>query len=811
MSKQFLYLFNLLLIVPTVIWAQTTTIHIYNRQTKLDIPFAIVRFGASGYGAISNYNGEFTFLSTQTKDSNIDFFEITCLGYVIQRIPIPEHDTAIYLQPDEHTLDEITIKPPFEKIRRILNNAIEHKYQNNPDKYERYQCHVYYKMAVDAQVPDPAEANISEETAGMRKLLSNKHLLLSETYSIRTWQKPDQLQEDVLATRLSGFKKSMFTSMVTDVLPFHAYTDYLTVNGQDYHNPVSKGYEQYYKFNLSDEVLQGIDTIWVLSFAPKKASEYEMSGKVFINSDGYAIANFVANVKDTILDRTVTLEQQYEKVVYDEHGKKWFPKHLNYTINWVIRSDKKTLPIKMFGTSDIDSVNFNVVDFGFNKKHTIRIDEHANQSLKMNELRMQQLTEKDSASYHAMDSIGERKHFDKSMDLFSKIPEWRIPVKGFDIDLKDIFAYNEYEGVRLGLGLRTNEKIVKWLSVGAYGCYGFSDAHWKYGGFAELYLDKYKETALKCSYTNDISDPGRVRINTELDKNYLNAYLMTRVDHVTSYYTSIKKKFGYWNIELWGRREYIVPQYKYVFINNGNGYAAYNAKEVALNMRYAFGERTAPFYGVYYNMPNKYPVCYVKIVSGVLDSGKLTIPYIQAVAAMVWHKHINRLGYEHILVAGGKSVSENTLPISKLFAGTGYNYNSPSYDPTPYTFGGMMTITPYQFYSDQFISLYYCHDFDWKLYKKQFGTSDLSSAPNISLQYNLLYGKLAQRAAHEFVSFSVPDPAYQEAGLILKNILRVKYLGVYYLTVDLGYFCNLTQSGNILSTGRTVIGGGFEF
>jgi len=55
----------------------------------------------------------------------------------------------------------------------------------------------------------------------IRDFLANNHMIFSETYSKRNYRKPMQLQEDVIASRFSGLKKTYFTFLVTDILPFH--------------------------------------------------------------------------------------------------------------------------------------------------------------------------------------------------------------------------------------------------------------------------------------------------------------------------------------------------------------------------------------------------------------------------------------------------------------------------------------------------------------------------------------------------------------------------------------------------------------
>ena len=802
----------LFLLLPLCVQAQLKVSgHIYDAGSRAPLPFATVKFDSKGHGTVAGLDGRFD--AEVAGIGPADSAEVSYMGYEPQKIALLPV-TDVYLQPLKSALAEVVVKPPYDKIRHILNQAIAARDANDPDKYDWYQCRVYYKMAIDVSLPDVPAGDTDREKKQLKGFLDNQHLLMSETYSRRTWKKPQQLQEDVLGTRVSGFRRSMFTSLVTDVLPFHSYSDYINLNGKDYHNPVSRGYEQYYKFGLEDELMQGADTVWVLSFRPAAANNNELRGTVYINSDGYAISDLIASSADTILKRNLRIEQQYERITANGE-RHWFPVQLNYLIDWDQhlngKTGKRVVSYHLKGNSQIDSVSWKEQPgFRFDKAHTVKLQAAADvlDTATWNTLRPLALDAREARTYHVIDSFGQKKHFDQVMDHMARLPEAKVSLGLFDIDLKRFFSSNYYENFRLGAGMQTSDKWLKWLSVGGWAGYGFKDAHWKYGLFTELYADKARESVFRLSYTDDINDPGRIHMNSDLDKNYLNTYLLQRVDHVKTYTASVKKKFGYLGLELTARMQQIDPRYAYALATDGIDHNTFAASEVSLNFRYAFGERTAPFFGYYYPVSGRYPIWYGKMTTGLLHTSNTDIPYTQALTALLWHRHINRLGFEHFLVEGGASVSGQPLPLSKLFAGNGYRYDQGSANTVSiYTFGGFMTMYPYAFYSDRFASFMFRHDFDWKLYCAAIPGSSFSSAPFISLQYNLLYGKLHDVEAQKYVAFAVPDNAYHEAGLLLNNVLRANYVNLYYFTLNLGYFYHAAPGG----TGKLVAGLGVEF
>lgn len=784
---------------------------VYDAKSKEAVPFATIRFGNTGQGMVADLYGKFEIPEKYVAE--LPFIEVSGTGYKKQHIDHPAEVLNIFLVQDDNTLGEFSFTPPYEKMRRIINKAIANKPQNNPDNYDWYRCHVYYKMLVDASLPDSMANDTSKKINSLVAFFTDQHLLMSESYSIRTWRKPKQLQEDVLATKFSGLTKSSFTSLITDFQPFHAYDDYLKLNGKDYHSPVSKGFEQNYIFNLSDEFMQDNDTVWVLSFIPRGNRSNGIVGKVYVNSDGYAISQITARTADTALTMNVKIEQQYERVAWGEKGRRWFPAHLNYVLEFKIKTLKRDICYHMRGNSKIDSLNWiEDQNFRFDKAHTVRLADKADALTDQAwaGYRPESLSTKEQTTYRVIDSIGKDAKVDQLITYVSKLPDGKVPIGPIDLAINRLFSTNAYENMRLGLGAQTNEQLIKWLSVGGWAGYGLRDYQWKYGAFAEVYIDKYKEFVIRAGYSKDLSEPGRVHLNRDLDKSYLKSLLLSRVDEVTEYTASVKKKLGYLDVELAGKMQDYVPMYKYHLSVNGNDMYTFSANEASLSLRYAFAERTAPFFGMYTRSGrNNYPVFYCKFTSGVINGNKTELTYNQLLAAVYLQQHINRIGQERVLVEAGKSWSDGPLPLSKLFAGNGFKYESKS-NIGFYTFGGLMAMYPYEYYSDQFVHAIWRHDFDWKLFVLQNKKSVESLAPNLAVQYNMLYGTLDQMAAQRDVAFSVPDNAYHEVGLILNNLIRLRFLNLYYITCSVGYFYHVEPGDFNDKNGRIVYGFGVE-
>ncbi len=111
-------------------------------------------------------------------------------------------------------------------------------------------------------------------------------------------------------------------------------------------------------------------------------------------------------------------------------------------------------------------------------------------------------TQKDSIS-----DIGEAKEHPLSNGYY--------PIGFFDIDLKTLIKYNNYEGVRLGIGGLTNDRLFENYRLGGYGAYGFIDKELKYGFSAGVRVNKEKKTWINIYYAKDIREIGTFEFLTD--------------------------------------------------------------------------------------------------------------------------------------------------------------------------------------------------------------------------------------------------------------------------------------------------------
>ena len=114
------------------------------------------------------------------------------------------------------------------------------------------------------------------------------------------------------------------------------------------------------------------------------------------------------------------------------------------------------------------------------------------------------LTEEDENAYKLVDSISKEAHLDKLANLSSVILNGYIPIWIFNMPIEFMAMLDNYEKLRLGIGLETNSRLSKHISLGGFWGWGFRDAKAKWGIYAKALIDKRTDFRAMLGYSKNI-------------------------------------------------------------------------------------------------------------------------------------------------------------------------------------------------------------------------------------------------------------------------------------------------------------------
>ena len=760
-----------LFLVLTISYGQDL-IHgvVVDSKTKEQLAFANILVNKN-IQIITDINGAFSF---KTYSSSA---QISCsyVGYQKKEIQVERNSYSkvlIELTPLQNNLNEITIQAKENPANTIIRKVIENKEKNNPENINSFQYTSYNKIICDYK------ANNIDKTDSItiRKKLKETHFFMMESVTEKKFVKPNNSEEVVIATKVSGIQNPSFASIATDFQPFSFYNDNIKLFDINYLNPINKGSLNKYKFHIEDTIQSGKDTIYILSFKPKKNKTFEgLKGLLYINTNKYAVQNVIASpFEKGKID--IKIQQRYS-LIDNEY---WFPEQLNFSLIFNEFPDKKT-PITLDGKSYISNV---ILNPPLEKKkfslETVRIDENASNkdSLFWEKYRVEKLNTTEIKTYRVIDSIGKKMNFDSYLSIIEKITQSRIPINAIDIDLSKTLVYNKYENIRIGSGFFTNDKISKKICLGGFLGYGTKDKKLKYGGELIYKISKRNEFNIGIKYQNNLIETGGYGLNS------FKASLLSYRNFIGFQYDKIEQNtfsihFRSLRYLVWDfmcNQTTTNPKYSYVFDNNIQSFTNYKNTTIGVNLRFAYKEKLVNSFHQTVSLGTKYPVLLLSFSKGFKNVLQGNFNYNKIEAAIEQSIYTKNLGATKYTLEAG--YIDSPLPYGLLFTGEG------SYDAdTPFIMKNtFQTMSPYEFLSDKYVTLFLSHNFGGLLFKSN------KFQPSISLNNNIGWGNLSNSSFHKLIEFKTKEKVYLETGLQFDNLIKMNYLNVANIGFGIGTY-----------------------
>ena len=816
-----------LILSSTIATAQTRQLSgkVLDSQSQLPLAFVSIAIEGTPQGTVSDIDGKFSL-----KINSNGFLLVSYVGYESKKIAISsiqKNNITILLSPKNNELAEVLIRPEEDPAYRIIRLAVLNKPRNDPEQLEAFQYNAYTiaglsSTQTNVKPPDPEKLKkraekrkeriekeqkkekvrtVEQKTEDSvmvnvaRQLLKN-YILVTESYTLREFTKPNLSKEKVLATRLSGFTKSPMAMVASNFQPFGFYRDFIPMMDKIYESPLTKSAISQYEFELADTLSHETDSTFVILFEPKKGKNFEgLKGVLYINSDGYAVENVIAQPAETANRKlNFKLQQKYQK-----SAGHWFPQQLNTEI--VISGTRKDLETKAIdSTASQWTTRSYIYNIDFEKRPSkasfadisqeITDDARIKPEEYWTRIRQDSLQTKEQQTYEAWEKMPEkvkRKINSTSNFLLDLAVTQAIPLnKNLEIPLKYVLnSVNQYEKTRLGFGLRTTPQFSNWLTLEGNVGYGFGDNAWKYGGNMQFNFDKLQHNYLKFSYLQDLAEPGTNTNFQQIFSNLLAApirkFISYRMDSVSRWAIDLGlRPFRKTQLRFWLLNEIRNPaKYDYIFQNEASTTSrSYQNTEVGLTIRLASEER--------YNRVGRYEFANIpprrllllqlskglkNMFGGQFDYTKIDFQYTQLL-------RLHGLGQTTYQLNAGQVLG--AVPYSYLFNGMGSGGGKNQL----WVQNSFQTMGLYEFMSDRYANVFLAHNFGKLLYRSTFKYSQ----PEVSIHQGIGYGSLSNASAHQKIDFKTLEKGYFESGLYVNNIVRIPYANVMYLGVGAGVF-----------------------
>lgn len=780
--KRCLLVFSFLCSFP--LFSQVINGKIIDAESKQSIPFAVIVISNTNRGTTADLDGTFS-LSYVAGDEEIT---VQVVGYERKRLKIADFQSTsaniIKLTPANIGLTEVVVRPGINPAEVIIRKLIEKKPLYDIANLNYYSCKTYAKTYFTLSDREGDENFYEKDTVQFRKikgLLAKQYLFFMESVTEKKYVYKGISQEKVLSSRVSGFKAAPFGAFASQLQSFTFYSDNIELLGVKYISPITAASMKRYNFEITDTVRSGGDTTLLIRFYPKRNTSFNaMKGMLYVNKNNYALSNVIAEPSEIKEDGTgIRVQQLYEKV----DSLHWFPKQANTELLFYSaavgaakeNSKKETIMkgVSRLYTSEIklDSVvkikDKSVV--AYNAEGYENKDESF-----WNKYRKDSLDEKEKKTYQTIDSIGSKAKFDQKLKWFVALTSGKWNLGYIDIDLKHIVKVNDYESVRLGLGLSTSNRLSRWFSVGAYAGYGFRDQALKYGGSARVNFNRRQSNYFLMEAAHEITESAGTAFLQEaasmLNPDNIRPLLISRMDKVdyaraslnfsvfnvlkTSLYSQVQLRespFGFY-------RDFAQPTWqeekKFVF------------NETGIQLRYWPGEKFTETFGQLLSMGSALPLFSANFAVGTTNT-------ISGYTGSFDYTKIE-LRMDHKISFRFKGFLAYQLQAGKVFGNVPYSlqYNNKGSRSDNYLISAEKTFET--MYLNEFISTQYAAVFVSVNSGRIFKTNKLCN-PELELVHNYAIGTLDNRERLTNIELNDISRGYTEAGLRIKNLVKSGY------------------------------------
>ena len=430
-------------------------------------------------------------------------------------------------------------------VNEIIKKVVESKPQNQPEKvFKTFEYKNYEHLLVTANT-DSISSKI--DTIRKKRLFRNDLILLDstnykfkklleiqhvyQTEKVNLIQFNNTTKETILAARMAGFKTPLYEYLGLNLVSYSLYENKLDILEIPIQNPISNYGRKIFSFKLIDTIKVDGRSVFRIYFQPKRLKDDRLRGLLYVDTENYGIAKAFYRIYGIInINATYTFD-------YLKKYKVWFPKKRNFTVVKGNNSeDLKILGGTVKFNSNLDKLKKDASDQIYLKLEStpydvkinenvafeqpaIKIDARETSMSKPNKywtgFEKDTLDRRKLKTYTNLDSLSLAENIERKIFLGRKIFNGYLPIGSFDLDLKSILKYNNYEGFRIGIGGITNNKLSEKYKVSFYGAFGLKDKEFKYGITPSYLLDKQTNTWASASYSDDLNEIGQINFATQ--------------------------------------------------------------------------------------------------------------------------------------------------------------------------------------------------------------------------------------------------------------------------------------------------------
>ena len=785
-------IYTLILFTVSVFMFSQSKLTVYSAVDAKPLPYASVFCNGKLLGKTDRTG----VVSFRTKCKNVDvkasgFYEDDVLVDKVMEITLAKADAKI------GNIEKIILKDKSDsRALALLQKVREHYKENSPQSLTSYAFKSYEKIALDFDKDSISNYNsyihkridslkaipFKKQTAKEKKdsLEAQNVMKLMGTSKLFLWERAQEFKFSkklgekitVLDNRVSGLQDSVYEMMT------------LRSNRLKMPKEVQEESQNLYRYFLTDTIdIEGRQN-YVIRFRQvtykEPINKRKFNGYIYVDSQSYGLKKIESNSKikseGNITSVWVPIQDKWflqKESMKMKAGKMSFTEKEKTEQQ---QKQKKNYGYYVYRTADYfdykTPIEENPKDF---KGYTLEVENSDGKLL--DQYRTDTLSAREKNTYIKIDSVGRKYKLDRKAGFFSRLLSGKIRAGIIDFDAGQIAKYNLYEGLRLGIGAKLNEKFSRYISPDAYAAYGFKDGGFKYGFGVDVRTTLRKNSFFRAEYYSDVMAAGRFNENlwnfkmkmmnsgVDLKNDRFYAYEGFKLSYENDFFNSL-------TVRLSAAKDREEAKFNYDFKGLGNNFDNTSA---AITLKYAPKSKNVMTPAGKYTYEQNFPEVFFNFEKGLKTLGG-DFSY-HKYDLLLAHKFKTNWGVTGVRAYAGLVGGE--VPVWQHFQMNGLGAGKDAFNFNFNSYLGFATMEAGRYYNDRFAGFYFTHRIPW--YFKSFGQNTSS----FDLVYRGIIGNMKHPEFHHF-HFNKLDHFYQETGFEWNNFLSSSFnLGFFY---RVGYY-----------------------
>lgn len=506
------------------------------------IPFANVQFNNGSAGTSTDHYGRFLLESPEIQRE----IRVSCLGFETQVVKVSagqRNEITIRLKETQALLREVTVRP--EKYKRknpatdLIHEVFVHRNENRRDglDYCRFDTHERLRMDVNGITEkfknrwyfSPFQFAFDFcDTSEVNNKVALPFYLRERLLTTYYRKDPRSKKEHLHAERQTAIDddydvdkdgvSTYITNLYSDI---DIYEPFITLLNKQFVGPLSPNATAFYRFYITDTVKTTDKNYARVFFSPINKNDLAFVGNLLVALD----STYAVQQVDMGVSKDINLNWVSEIRVRQDFAFQGSGKNRRLLLNndvvlldmkiWKNKEGRSLLAIKsnsynnyVLDSPEPDSIyagNVNLV------KDTGKLERN---SAYWSRMRHEQLTPAESDIKVMVDSVKGTAMYRALKGVGLVMSRGYQRLGWLEVgELGNLLRYNDLEGPRLQLSLRTADRHFRHMRVKTYAAYGMLDKDWKYGASATFAFkgarpSRFPSNQLRLSYDHDLYFPG---------------------------------------------------------------------------------------------------------------------------------------------------------------------------------------------------------------------------------------------------------------------------------------------------------------